>query len=507
MRYWLGLLILLFVPNLAAASTYYVSKNGSNAAGTSWSTAWNELSNINWGVVNPGDTIYIDGGSTACQTPNNTYNPQTKQYGLRPGFSCGMRYESTLAIGKSGTSTSPITIKLSTETGRNGTAVIFGGRTAPLGYCGDTAYVAIYNSFSGVRTQGISMNNKQYVTLDGTKWGGITVYGHNNYGISLGTAANNQFRYLELYDNGNFNTSSVYPDQEGVTGLGSNSLFDHVLIHDNGQDSFQTGGGGVSGPDFNLTIRNSWLYISRTDGADSRAFNYCRHADGIQVYGGGEKSGITIENSIFGPNFMQGVILGAPLYNGIDGPNTFSTIHNVTIRNSLFYGNHNANIINNVTPYIKPRNWLIENVTSDRVTDEQWGNFQIIIDPAQITVRNSITTGGLSHNLPVGGNYSGNFLFWFPSPSYYPAGFGTLVDPRYAQNTHGSLALNANFTLAANSPSLGKGSPITSSTQLLGTIPGDLNSDAKVDLADLQLVIANFNLFTFNSVVANYGRQ
>ena len=42
---------------------YYISKNGNNGDGLSWATAWNELDKINWSVIEPGDTILIDGGS------------------------------------------------------------------------------------------------------------------------------------------------------------------------------------------------------------------------------------------------------------------------------------------------------------------------------------------------------------------------------------------------------------------------------------------------------------
>ena len=51
-------------PTQAAGSTYYVSRSGNNADGRSWSAAWNELDQINWSVVQPGDTIFVDGGSS-----------------------------------------------------------------------------------------------------------------------------------------------------------------------------------------------------------------------------------------------------------------------------------------------------------------------------------------------------------------------------------------------------------------------------------------------------------
>src|SRR5260221_2985401 len=53
----------------ATGNTYYVSKNGNNADGLSWTTAWNDVNKINWSALNPGDTIVIDGGATAC--PSN----------------------------------------------------------------------------------------------------------------------------------------------------------------------------------------------------------------------------------------------------------------------------------------------------------------------------------------------------------------------------------------------------------------------------------------------------
>jgi len=54
-----NLLGLPLIPSARASSgtTYYVSKNGNNADGRSWATAWNELANIKWSVVKPGDMI------------------------------------------------------------------------------------------------------------------------------------------------------------------------------------------------------------------------------------------------------------------------------------------------------------------------------------------------------------------------------------------------------------------------------------------------------------------
>lgn len=75
------------------AATFYVSRNGNNGGGTSWANAWNELNQINWGTVNPRDTILLDGGSTPCPATGLTNN------------NYGMVYNSTPSIGKPGTVT------------------------------------------------------------------------------------------------------------------------------------------------------------------------------------------------------------------------------------------------------------------------------------------------------------------------------------------------------------------------------------------------------------------
>ena len=94
-----GLVATALLPQQAAAAgvTYYVSRNGNNGDGRSWSSAWNELDQIDWNVIQPGDTIIIDGGATPCSYPvvvtgsSNTPGPAN----------CGMVYHTELTLGKS----------------------------------------------------------------------------------------------------------------------------------------------------------------------------------------------------------------------------------------------------------------------------------------------------------------------------------------------------------------------------------------------------------------------
>ena len=60
------LVLILFVPNCVNvnATDYYVDKNawGQNN-GTSWANAWQSFSAINWCTIDPGDVIFISGGT------------------------------------------------------------------------------------------------------------------------------------------------------------------------------------------------------------------------------------------------------------------------------------------------------------------------------------------------------------------------------------------------------------------------------------------------------------
>jgi len=67
----------------APAAVWYVKHSATGAnIGSDWNNAWTDLSKINWSSVNPGDTIFVAGGS----------------YGY-------------FAVGKSGIASAPITIK------------------------------------------------------------------------------------------------------------------------------------------------------------------------------------------------------------------------------------------------------------------------------------------------------------------------------------------------------------------------------------------------------------
>lgn len=60
-------LILCILNSGAEAANWFVSA-GAGGNGTSWTSAWSDVTNINWGSINPGDSIWIAGGSYGSLT-------------------------------------------------------------------------------------------------------------------------------------------------------------------------------------------------------------------------------------------------------------------------------------------------------------------------------------------------------------------------------------------------------------------------------------------------------
>jgi hypothetical protein len=421
----------------ARVKTYYVSKNGSNSDGRSWLTAWNELNQINWSIIQPGDVIFLDGGST------------------------NMVYTTTLTIGKSGTQVAPITIERTTEAGRNGKVVIFGGRSIPLPYCGQSTYT---NQTAGVNQYGIEFGANSWVTVDGMSWGGIKVYGHFDAGVDFTShASNDTVRNAEVYDNGHayhLSDGTWQPNTrgDGVNLFGSNLTFEQMDLHDNGDDALE--GGDIH----NITIRHSWLHETREDPTQrGLPFNQCVHQDGIQIWGGGVQSGIVIEDSIFGPGLKEGTIIGQTPIPGGDG----AIVNDVTIRNTVF-----LNKVINVMGYsnVKEKNWTLDHVTVFSPNNA----IAIWLEGSGHVVTNSIFYEG-QFVLPDGLATSSGNCQWHTNHNT-GAIIGQTADPKFVidvstfdASTPLAQIANANYALQAGSPCAGKGSSITSVAQLINS--------------------------------------
>lgn len=345
-------------PEAGAGARFYVSKLGSNGDGRSWQTAWNELDQVDWSQFEPGDTLLIDGGESE------------------------MVYRQTLTPTQSGTAEKPIRIQLATEQGRNGQAIIFGGRETPLPYCDQRNYS--YNK-NGLTRYGALFHDVSWIELDGTKWQGIVIHGMASDGIRLyPNTSNLTFRHMEIYDNGNIveNNGRFHSDGKGLRLEGANHLVERTIIHDNGQDAIQSNGAGVS----NFTIRQSWFYNSRPHPHIDQSFNYCMHSDALQIFNGGRVSGVTIEQSVMGPGFTNTILLG----------DSTVDVNDVLIRDVLILKGAENNISAHSKATTSVRNWRIENVT---VFGPDTAYNAITYKGVDLTIHNSLFVG--SHiNIP-----------------------------------------------------------------------------------------------------------
>lgn len=181
------ILSLLAAPALADGNQipikYYVSKLGDNSDGKSWQTAWNEMDQIKWTLINTGrgDSLTIDGGTS------------------RMIYSTPMRIQTT-------NSQFPLQIKVSAETGHNGVAVIAGAR----------------QNACGVEMVSGSVN------LSGTRKGGLAVANWGLDGVLIPQGFHTNVEYLDLYRN---SRSGLH-----ITG-GFNLSARKCIVHDNFQDN------------------------------------------------------------------------------------------------------------------------------------------------------------------------------------------------------------------------------------------------------------------------------
>jgi len=421
---------------LASGPTWYVSRAGSNADGRSPSSAWSELGNINWPLIQPGDTILVSGGT----------------------------YTTALIPAKSGTSSAPIKILA------NGPVTIFGGRSfggVPFQLPETDFYTAANPppAYTVPLNVGIdfSINSPSYVVVDGGGWDGIKVYGFSAAGVKFGGSSNNTVRNATITDNGsiylNAPSNSYRTRNPGVYPNGTNNTIDRVQVRDNGEDSLQTGQSLT-----NFTIKNSWLSNSRGNSKYSSAqvpWNNTAHSDGFQSYSGGTTSGITIDGSIIGPGQMQGTILG-------QSGSSVSIVNNVVIKNSLFINDFNADIMGYAGS--PSQNWTLDHVTlfmnsypGNYIAGLSGWSHAIYLEGGGHKLTNSIVYGG-DVTMPAGTVYSGNCQFGLTGGN-----IGTTADPRFTRKPNNtSLADSAAADFTVNNPACaGKGSSITSVAMLL----------------------------------------
>lgn len=207
---WLLLIATTFAAN------YYVDYNAAgNNDGTSWQDAWTTFANINWAIIQPGDTIYISQG---------TYNERME------------------VSGSGGISGNPVVISKAIDVNHNGDVIILN---------------------SGIHSSGVKINSfsstKSYIVINGLtiknfKYG-LKLLGESNqlHDISIKNCSIVNFTRAGVYVSGFSNIGNVFNVE--VDNCSFNSIDNYTLQTDCIYMQYTDG----------ITISNNYLYIDNID--------------------------------------------------------------------------------------------------------------------------------------------------------------------------------------------------------------------------------------------------
>lgn len=281
----LSLLCAIVVPSLHAASWYVDNAATGANNGNSWADAWRSPTNIVWASVNPGDTVFVSGGSTS------------------------KLYTNSLVIGKNGTAGNPITVRIGQDPGHNGVAIFSNATIHPNGSRPQ------WNVIDGGRNPAfVAPTNYQQVALDRNDkvqattitnnigFRIVDIYGTNNSVTSpcawfLRKPDNCTFRWIQvsgLTNTGTYPYASTrgtvcYIDQGDETQPATNTVFEYLYLFGNMGQQFAGGTGHNSGANFDeMVFRYLWI----DQGGE----------DHFELGGG-----VTVRDSVIGPCFPNGV--------------------------------------------------------------------------------------------------------------------------------------------------------------------------------------------------------
>ncbi len=358
------LLIASAVPCFGA--NFYVSKGATGTNnGSSWTNAWNEMSQISWKSVSCGDTIWIAGGSYQTALTETMSLNCTASTLINVNRVLATDTVATAAAGWKASFDSQVILP---NISVNGPAayITFNGRKWQNGVVGNGGIQVLIPGSSG---DGIDASNtgNSGPAIDHISWEYVEVYGPSCATSGScsggGVIGVNIMPYCTTANRTNmlFDHMSIHRTGEAFRGCGwGNSTIQYSLIYDTNNDGQQHEDLLYSNPPYdNVTWRYNQIFMSPNDGiffeyaggASNFAFygNVVYHSGGELIVFKAESSGsygpVYIYNNVFENDGTFGdyqpgwLDFSGPMAGGEVANNVFE---NITTVGNVPNGNHNA---------------------------------------------------------------------------------------------------------------------------------------------------------------------
>lgn len=250
---------LLFGASAKSYGAAYYVDNAANGAnnGHAWNDAWESFADINWSNINPGDTIYISGGSTS-----KTYNER-------------------LSINDSGSSGKPITVDSGANSpypgGHSGQVRIDGQNTRSSCVSVSGNYITVKNLYcEDATSDGMRADNRNNVIFEGNTLHSIDGSAIDFHNVNSGVIRGNTI----TTDNSNSSQTDgivVYSGSSNIT-IEKNwiKLTNQIGGHN---DCIQ------SNKSSNLTIRWNYCENTKANTSDAQGIYTTEMTGYVKVYG------------------------------------------------------------------------------------------------------------------------------------------------------------------------------------------------------------------------------